>query len=75
MRRNGFGALRKLPSGLYQASYIGRDGARHAGTPAPRRSPTAMTPLRGSVRSAASSRRARAGAPRRNALRRKPLQC
>ncbi len=32
MRRNGFGAVRKLPSGRYQASYIGRDGARHSGT-------------------------------------------
>lgn len=73
MRRNGFGAVRKLPSGRYQASYIGRDGRRHAGITT--FTPTAMMPLRGSVRSAASSRRARAGAPRRNALKRKPLQC
>lgn len=27
--RRGFGTLRKLPSGRYQASYIGPDGARH----------------------------------------------
>lgn len=28
-RRESFGALRKLPSGRYQASYVGPDGARH----------------------------------------------
>ncbi len=32
MRRNGFGAVRKLPSGRYQASYIGLDGGRHTAT-------------------------------------------
>ncbi|GAB3817024.1 hypothetical protein GCM10028820_17270 [Tessaracoccus terricola] len=31
MGRNSFGALRRLPSGRYQASYIGRDGRRHSG--------------------------------------------
>lgn len=29
MGRNSFGAVRKLPSGRYQASYIGNDGRRH----------------------------------------------
>lgn len=29
-RRRGFGHIRKLPSGRWQASYIGPDGARHA---------------------------------------------
>lgn len=28
-RREAFGALRKLPSGRYQASYVGPDGERH----------------------------------------------
>jgi integrase len=28
-RRRGFGAVRKLPSGRWQASYLGPDGARH----------------------------------------------
>ena len=30
MGRNSFGALRRLPSGRYQASYIGPDSQRHA---------------------------------------------
>ncbi len=30
-QRRGFGALRRLPSKRWQASYIGPDGARHAG--------------------------------------------
>ena len=29
-RRRGFGALRKLPSGRWQASYVGPDTIRHA---------------------------------------------
>ena len=29
--RRGFGAIRKLPSGRFQASYEGPDGARHKG--------------------------------------------
>ena len=28
-KRRGFGAIRKLPSGRYQASYTGPDAARH----------------------------------------------
>ena len=28
-RRESFGAIRKLPSGRYQASYVGPDGERH----------------------------------------------
>jgi hypothetical protein len=28
--RRGFGYLRKLPSGRYQASYVGPDQARHS---------------------------------------------
>ncbi|HCM51211.1 MAG TPA: site-specific integrase, partial [Microbacterium sp.] len=28
-RRESFGAIRKLPSGRYQASYVGPDGERY----------------------------------------------
>ena len=30
--RRGFGKIRKLPSGRYQASYVGPDGQRHNAT-------------------------------------------